>query len=109
MTLVRKDLGAVAAFRLVAQVKALPRTRYVTMRMGMMMMVAMKMVTMMMKMAMTMRMGKGLGNVIVFGLANVKILPKTISDQHSVNRVICVSDPGRPHGRRSPTWRTGRL
>ena len=27
VSLVRKDLGAVAAFRLVAQVKALPRTR----------------------------------------------------------------------------------
>ena len=82
VSLVRKDLGAVAAFRLVAQVKALPRTRYVTMRMGMMMMVAMKMVTMMMKMAMTMRMGKGLDNVIAFGrVAHVNTLPKTISDQ----------------------------
>ena len=69
VSLVRKDLGAVAAFRLVAQVKALPRTRYVTMMMG----------TVRMKMAMTMRMGKGLGNVIAFGL--VKTLPKTISDQ----------------------------
>ena len=49
VSLVRKDLGAVAAFRLVAQVKALPRTRYVTMMMG----------TVRMKMAMTMRMGKG--------------------------------------------------
>ena len=28
VSLVRKDLGAVAAFRLVAQVKALPRTRW---------------------------------------------------------------------------------
>ena len=67
VTLVRKDLGAVAAFRLVAQVKALPRTRYVKV---------------MMKMAMTMRMGKGLDNVIAFGrVAHVNTLPKTISDQ----------------------------
>ena len=64
VTLVRKDLGAVAAFRLVAQVKALPRTRYVKV---------------MMKMAMTMRMGKGLDNVIAFGrVAHVNTLPKTI-------------------------------
>ena len=79
VSLVRKDLGAVAAFRLVAQVKALPRTRYVTMMMGTMMMVKMMMGTMMMKMAMTMRMGKGLGNVNAF--AHVKTLPKTITDQ----------------------------
>ena len=72
VTLVRKDLGAVAAFRLVAQVKALPRTRYVTMMMG----------TVRMKMAMTMRMGKGLDNVIAFGrVAHVNTLAKTISDQ----------------------------
>ena len=69
VSLVRKDLGAVAAFRLVAQVKALPRTRYVMMMMG----------TVMVKMAMTMRMGKGLGNVNAF--AHVKTLPKTITDQ----------------------------
>ena len=55
VSLVRKDLGAVAAFRLVAQVKALPRTRYVAM---------------MMTIGMAMRMGKDLVNVIAFGLAD---------------------------------------
>ena len=70
VSLVRKDLGAVAAFRLVAQVEVLPRTRYVTMMVERM--------RMMMRLAMTMRMGEGLDNVIAFGLlARVKALPET--------------------------------
>ena len=62
VSLVRKDLGAVAAFRLVAQVKALPRTRQATMMMLMLLM-----------MMREMRMKRGLGNV--------KTLPQTRPDQ----------------------------
>ena len=54
VSLVRKDLGAVAAFRLVAQVKALPRTRSVTI-----MMVPMLLMMMGMEMSMKMTMTKG--------------------------------------------------
>lgn len=70
-------MGAVAAFRLVAQVKALPRTRCVTMMMGRVMTVTMMLGRVRMRMVMTMRMGKSLVNVIAFGLANlVNTCPK---------------------------------